>query len=69
MLLKNRSSRNNPYALWIRSLVDDHDWTFEELAVQLGASFSSVKNWYHGHATPLRTYREAIKKLYHKEVP
>ena len=69
MLLKNRRLKNNPYALWIRSLVHQHDFTFEQLAVELGASFGSVKNWYHGWTMPLKTYRKAIEKLYQKVKP
>ena len=71
MKLENRVSagRNNPYALWIRSLVNQYDWSFERLAFELGASFASVKNWYHGRTMPLKTYRKAIEKLYQKVKP
>jgi len=64
MLKRDRPGRNNPYALWIRSLVDNHNWTFERLAVELGASFGSVKNWYHGWTIPLKAYRKPIEELY-----
>jgi DNA-binding transcriptional regulator YiaG len=67
MLLKNRPSRNNPYALWIRSLINQHHWSFERLAHQLGASFASVKNWYFGRTTPMKFYRKLIQDTYEEQ--
>ena len=68
MLLKKRSGKNNPYALWIRELVNRRGWSWEQLAYLLGASFSSVKNWHHGKTMPIKSYRKAIRNLYEKEV-
>lgn len=67
MSKQNRPGRNKPYSFWMRFLVNDQQWSFEELAAEFGASFSSVKNWYYGHTLPIRSYREQIYKLYKKE--
>ena len=55
--------RLTPEQQAVRDLIDKNSWTFETVASRLGASFSSVKNWYFGRTIPIRSFRRAIGDL------
>ena len=55
--------RFTPEQQAVRDLIDKHGWAFEMVASRLGASFSTIRNWYFGRTIPLRSFRRAIDDL------
>lgn len=48
-----------------RTLVEDHGFSYEKLAGEIGCSVNSVKNWYDG-TKPIRIFENELKKILEK---
>lgn len=48
----------------LRQILQDAQWSQEELARQLGVPFTTLSRWLHQHSTPRPFYQEKINNLY-----
>ena len=51
----------------VRDLIDNLNWTREQLAYRVGCTSRSIENWYQGKIKPLKIYREKLERLHKQE--
>ena len=44
-------------------LVDEYGYSFERLALRIGCSFNSIKNWYFERTKPIHSHRKKLEQI------
>lgn len=50
----------------VKKLIDEHGFTFEEIAYKIGCSGRSVENWYRGVSEPIPVFERLLNQLLEK---